>query len=315
MAVVPKLSLAAVGWALVYLAVWAGSVAVLSSAPGGVGEEAISIGVIFGVAAPLLAWLLTAFGKGRRTPVPVARPAVETVAVVAYMVVYALLFLGWGLSAVREWFPEDPQRELAISAVKILAHIVLPAGLLLFLGARIGPLFRAHAGRLTFWLPLVVLGAAMLALLMIISPSLKRINELNLTSEAWLWAGPGTFLWLLLTVGLCEEFLFRAVLQSRLTAFLKSATGAVVIGSLLFGLAHAPGLYLRAEPGEFGAFQNPLFVVAYTVAVLSPTGIFFGVLWQRTQSLWLLALLHVSIDFLPNLPRFVQSYGSLFTGG
>ena len=33
--------------------------------------------------------------------------------------------------------------------------------------------------------------------------------------------------------GLCEEFLFRAVLQTRLTAVLKTETGAVVIGALV----------------------------------------------------------------------------------
>jgi len=308
-----RFSLAAVGWTMVYLVVWGGSVAYLMGK--GAGEEAVFIGGIFGVAAPLLAWLLTAFGKAPLKPVPVARPGPETWAVLGYLMVYALLFLGWGLSAVREWFPEDPQREFAISALKILAHVVLPAGLLILLGARVGPLFRAHAGRLTFWIPLLVLGALLLALQGVISPSLKRINELDLAASDWLWAGPGTFLWLLLTVGLCEEFLFRAVLQSRLTAFLKSTTGAVVTGAILFGLAHAPGLFLRADPGEFGASPDPLFVAAYTIAVLSPTGVFFGVLWQRTQSLWLLVLLHVCIDFLPNLPRFVQSYGSLFSGG
>ena len=177
-----------------------------------------------------------------------------------------------------------------------------------------GPLVRAHAGRISFWLPLVVLGGALLYLLTVISPSLKNIAALNLGSDDWLWAGPGTALWLILTVGLCEEFLFRAVLQSRLTAFLKSSTGAVAIGAILFGLAHAPGLYLRADPGDFGASPDPPMVVAYTIAALSPTGIFFGLLWERTKSLWLVVLLHVCVDFLPNLPRFVQSYGSFFNG-
>lgn len=119
----------------------------------------------------------------------------------------------------------------------------------------------------------------------------------------------------MLAVGFCEEFLFRAVLVSRLTAWLKSATGAVVIGALLFGLAHGPGLWLRAEPGEFGHFHDPVFVFAYCVAMLSPFGIFFGVLWARTKSLWLLVLLHVCVDFLPNVPDFVHSFGSWFTGG
>lgn len=310
----PKFSLTAATWAVLYLVIWGAAAALLANAPGGAGSEGVAIGVIFGVIGPLLAWVLTLPGGREAQPVPVARPAVETWAILAYLVVYATLFLGWGLSAVREWFPADPERELAISGLKILAHVVLPAALLVFLGARLGPLFRAHANRMSFWLPLVVLGVALLGLLMVISPSLKRINELNLTPEAWLWAGPGTFLWLVLTVGLCEEFLFRAVLQTRLTAWLKSATGAVVIGAILFGLAHAPGLYLRADPGDFGASPDPLLVAAYTIAVLSPTGIFFGVLWARTKSLWLLVLLHVCVDFLPNLPRFVQTYGSLFNG-
>jgi membrane protease YdiL (CAAX protease family) len=228
---------------------------------------------------------------------------------------YAALFLGWGLTAVREWFPLEPQRELAIDALKITAHVILPAGLLLVLGGRVGPLVRAQAGRLSFWLPLIVLGAALLGLLCIISPSLKNIAALNLAPSDLLWAGPGTFIWLVLAVGLCEEFLFRAVLVSRLTAWLKSATGAVVIGAILFGLAHAPGLWLRAEPGEFGHFHDPVFVFAYCVAVLSPTGIVFGILWARTKSLWLLVLLHVCVDFLPNLPPFVHSFGSLFGHG
>lgn len=311
----PKFSPVAAAWAVFYALLWAGSVWVLSNAGGENAEEALSLAPIFAVLGPLLAWGLTAIGRRDDAPVAVARPSLEAWAVIGYLVLYAALFLGWGLTAVREWFPNEPQKELAIDALKITAHLILPAGMLIALGGKIGPLMRAHAGRLAFWLPLIVLGGLLLALLSVISPSLKQIAELNLTSSDWLWAGPGTFLWLVLAVGLCEEFLFRAVLLSRLTAWLKSGTGAVVIGAVLFGLAHAPGLWLRADPGEFGHFHNPLFVLAYCVAVLSPTGIFFGILWQRTKSLWLLVLLHVCVDFLPNVPDFVHSFGSFFGHG
>lgn len=310
----PRFNLSAVLWAALYLVVWGAAAWVLTQAPGGSGEV-VFIGLIFGVAGPLLAWVTTLWGKVETAPVPVARPTLEAGAVVAYLVVYATLFLGWGLSEVRLWFPEDPAQEFARSALKILAHVVLPAALLAFLGGRLSPLLRVGAGSPRFWIPLIVLGSALLLLLTVISPSLKQINELNLSNSDWLWVGPGTLLWLVLAVGLCEEFLFRAVLQTRLTAFLKSATGAVVIGAMLFGLAHAPGLYLRADPGEFGASPDPLQVVAYTLAVLSPTGIFFGVLWARTRSLWLLVLLHVCVDYLPNVPDFVHSFGSLFGRG
>jgi len=311
----PKFSPVAASWAVLYALLWGASVWVLSNAGGENAEEAMSIAPIFALIGPLLAWGLTAIGKRDDAPVPVARPSVEAWAVIGYLVLYAALFLGWGLTAVREWFPNEPQKELAIDALKITAHLVLPAGLLIALGGKIGPLVRVHAGRLAFWLPLIVLGGLLLGLLSVISPSLKQIAQLNLTPSDWLWAGPGTFIWLVLAVGLCEEFLFRAVLLSRLTAWLKSATGAVVIGAVLFGLAHAPGLWLRADPGEFGHFHNPLFVLAYCVAVLSPTGIFFGILWQRTKSLWLLVLLHVCVDYLPNLPDFVHSFGSFFGHG
>lgn len=306
----PKLSLAATAWSALYLALWSGAYAFLSQGPSG--EEALPVAVIFGLILPLLAWALTL--GWRSEPIKVERPTVETFAIVGYLVIYATLFLGWGLGAVREWFPQNPTQEFAISGLKILAHLILPAVLLAFLGARLAPLVRAQANRPQFWLCLVLIGSALLALLAFISPSLQKIAELKLAAGDWLWAGPGTLIWLILSVGLCEEFLFRAVLQPRLTAFLKSATGAIVIGSILFGLAHAPGLYLRADPGEFGASPDPLMVIAYTIAVLSPTGIFFGVLWARTKSLWLLVLLHVAIDFLPNVPDFVQSFGSLFKG-
>ena len=46
-----------------------------------------------------------------------------------------------------------------------------------------------------------------------------------------------SWLWLSLEAGLCEEFLFRACLQSRLTAWLQSPAGAIVLTSILFGLS------------------------------------------------------------------------------
>ncbi len=305
MAFARSFSLAAVGWIALYLAVWAGSVALLAQAPGQGIEEPVMLFGIFGVVLPGVAWLLTR--KAAPREVPVRRPALETGAVIAYLaIVYAGLFLGWGLSAIPEAFPENPAQEMVRSGAKILVHVVLPALLLALLGARVAPLFRLGLGQRGFWLALLVLGGLLFALQVVASPSLKHISALPPTPELMAWAVPGTFLWLLLSVGLCEEFLFRAVLQSRLAAFLRSETGAVVLGALLFGLAHAPGLFLRAGAGEFGAFDHPLHVAAYTVAVLSPTGLFFGLLWARTRSLGLVVLLHVCVDFLPNLPEFVQ---------
>ncbi len=53
---------------------------------------------------------------------------------------------------------------------------------------------------------------------------------------------------------------------------------------------------------------DPLTAVAYTIAVVSPIGIMFGVLWARTRSLLLLMLLHGWTDLVPNLAPFVQTW-------
>jgi uncharacterized protein len=73
-------------------------------------------------------------------------------------------------------------------------------------------------------------------------------------------------------------------------------------------LAHAPGLYLRGKPGVDGYSTDPLQVVAFTVALLSPIALLFGTLWARTRSLLLIVLLHATVDVLPNLAEFVRTW-------
>jgi membrane protease YdiL (CAAX protease family) len=117
-----------------------------------------------------------------------------------------------------------------------------------------------------------------------------------------------SFIWIALEAGLAEEFLFRAVLQTRLAAVLRSEVGAVALGALIFALAHVPGLYLRGAPGVDGYSTDLLQVVAFTIATLSPIAVLFGVLWTRTRSLLLVLLLHAVVDFLPNLAEFLETW-------
>jgi uncharacterized protein len=145
-------------------------------------------------------------------------------------------------------------------------------------------------------------------LLGVVSPALTDIAGLHASAVTRVWAAPASFVWIALEAGLCEEFLFRAVLQTRLAAVLRSEAGAVVSGALLFALAHVPGLYLRGHPGVDGYSSDPLQVIAFTVAVLSPIAILFGTLWARTRSLLLIVLLHAAVDVLPNLPDFIHTW-------
>lgn len=289
-----------------YLILWIAATAYLAIKGADWTLPAISL-IIFGAALPLLGIALTR--KAVPPPIPVRRPTLELWALLIFLLVYAVGFLGWGMSATRAALPAGREHDLLLLAVKLLVHVAAPALLLAILGAKIAPLFNSGLGRPGFWPPLLVLGVVILALLCVVSPALSEIKSLHASAATLAWAAPATFIWLALEAGLCEEFLFRAVLQTRLTAVLKSEAGAVVTGAVLFALAHVPGLYLRGHPGVDGYSSDPVQVVAFTIAVLSPIALLFGTLWARTRGLLLIVLLHAAVDVLPNMPDFVRTWG------
>jgi membrane protease YdiL (CAAX protease family) len=289
----------------VYLALWAAATLYLALKGADWTLPTISLGV-FGAALPLLSLGLTR--RAVPPPIAVRRPTLELWAILGFLLIYAVGFLVWGMSATRDALPAGREQELLVLAVKLIAHVGAPAVLLAILGAELAPLFDSGFKRPGFWPPLLVLGAIILALLCVVSPALDDIKSLHASTATLMWAGPAAFIWLALEAGLCEEFLFRAVLQTRLAAVLKTEAGAVVTGALLFALAHVPGLYLRGHSGVDGYSTDPIQVVAFTIAVLSPVAVLFGTLWARTRSLLLIVLLHATVDVLPNLADFVRTW-------
>lgn len=288
-----------------YLALWAAATAYLAYKGADWTFPAISLGV-FGVVLTALSIALTR--KADPPPIAVRRPKLELAALLVFLVLYAVAFLGFGMNAVRAAAPPGREQELLLLAVKLLVHVAAPALLLAALGAKLAPLFNSGIARPGFWPPLLVLGAIILALMSVVSPALKDIAQLHASSFTFAWAAPAAFIWVSLEAGLCEEFLFRAVLQTRLAAVLETEAGAVVTGALLFALAHVPGLYLRGHPGVDGYSTDPIQVVSFTVAVLSPIALLFGTLWARTRSLLLIVVLHALVDVMPNLPEFVRTW-------
>ena len=103
-------------------------------------------------------------------------------------------------------------------------------------------------------------------------------------------------------MGVVEEFFFRVLLQSRLSAALRSELGGIVLMSLIFGLVHAPGLYLRTSATQEGLAAHPslLMAVGYSIVITSVAGFFLGVLWARTRNFLVLILVHAATDLLPN---------------
>lgn len=294
---------AAIVAALAYALLWGGATAYLY-ATGGDWSSGVAVIVIFGAGLGGAAWLLT---QGARAPrIDVKRPAFESAAILAYLALYAVLFLGFGMTWARQALPEGQQQELLVMGLKLGVHIALPAILLVLLGAKLGPITRFGLSGRTFWRTLIVLGLVILALVCVITPSLKQISSIPPAFETMIWAVPLGYIWITLEAGACEEFLFRGVLQTRLTAWFNSAWTGVIVTSLIFGLAHAPGLFMRGGPGVDGWSTDPLQVIAHTIAVLSPIGLTFGLIYARTKSLLLVILLHGLVDVLPNLTEFVR---------
>jgi len=293
------------GFAALYAAIWAVATGYLAMKGADWIFPLISLGV-FGLALSGLAWALTL--RARPPAILVQRPAVELGAVLGFLAVYAVAFLGFGMTYVRGAFPPGREQELFVLAVKLVVHVALPALLLTLLAARLSPLFAARANRPGFWPPLIVLAVVLIGLLAVVSPSLKQIAGLHAPLSVLAWVAPASFIWIAIEAGLCEEFLYRAVLQTRLAAALRSEVGAIVIGALIFALAHAPGLYLRGDAEVDGWSTDPLQVAAFTIATLSPLALLFGTLWARTRSLLLIVLLHAAVDVLPNMAEFARTW-------
>ena len=290
-----------------YLAVWTASAAFLATMREGSIVEPLFILCALGVAFPAVA--LAATRKSQPAAEPIARPAVESGATVLYLALFSVVVLGWGFWFLREQVPAGRTREVVTLAVKLLTMCAGPGLLFRALGTRAVP--RGALGpRSSDLLPGIVLAIALLAFQCVFGGGLRQLSELHPSAGTLAWAIPAAFVWLTLEAGLTEEVLFRAVLQTRLAAFLRTEPGAIVVGAALFGLAHAPGLYLRGGSLAEGLTGPPTaaWAIAYSIAIVSPAGLLFGVLWWRTRSLALLVLLHGWTDLLPNLAGFIRTW-------
>lgn len=298
---------AAIVAVLAYALLWGSSTAYLY-ATGGDWTTGVFVLAIFGLGLSGVAWLLT---RGADAPrIEVEHPRLESGAVIIYLALYAVLFLGFGMTWARQAFQPGPEQESLVLALKLIVHVVLPALLLIVMGAKLGPITQAGLGGRKFWRTLIVMGLIILGLVCVITPSLKQISGIPPTFDTMVWAVPLGYLWMTLEAGVTEEFLFRGVAQTRFTAWLNSAWAGVFLTSVIFGLAHAPGLFMRGGPGVDGWSTDPLQVIAHTIAVLSPVGLLFGLIYARTKSLLLVILLHGVVDVLPNLAEFVETWSA-----
>ena len=287
---------------IVAATVYALSLMALLREPGAALIEPLFLFCVLGIVTPGLAYALTR--KPRLVSRPLIAPPTRLGGVLTYLLMFSLLVLGWIFSAVQSAWPEASTRSVVVAALKLLTMVVLPGWLFLR-----GFPQRPRLGPARLWFVFVAMGSALFVFQAVFGRGLSGLRELDPALPVLLWALPSCWAWQVIEAGLCEEVLFRRILQQRIADATRSQVAAVLWASLLFGLAHAPGLYLRgAHLTEGVTDPTPIWALAYSVAMIAPAGIAFGVLWARTRSLWLVVVLHGSVDLLPQLAPFIRPW-------
>ncbi len=300
------------GWyfLLAYLFLWSAMLVVLHKRASASLADPLMIFVIVGGIFSLLAWLLTL----RQTPLPfsVKSPGGESLFLLLYLP-FVTAFLAVGLSGLNVHVTLEPQLEIAKDLSKQIVFVLFPAAFVVgiwkyTLPELIPSSLKVRRDRLT----LLAMSAILIGFQFIFGRGVAAVHDLH-ASGGKLAAGVlFSFLWLSLDAGVVEEFFFRVLLQSRVAALCKSELAGIVLMAVVFGLAHAPGLYLRPAAMQESLTGPPsLFsAVAYSIVYTSAAGIFLGVLWARTRNFLLVVLVHGVTDLVPNLDIFQKFWHS-----
>jgi membrane protease YdiL (CAAX protease family) len=279
--------------------------------------DAIVVLIVFGIAFPFIAWIAT------RRAIPlsifVQTSKWQLIVLIGYLVLLSVYLIGgpqWIDAQIpSSWIDSARIRFFITLAKKLVVFVFIPFAIFRFgFGYRIRDFgiqsegLRAICGN---HLPVVlVVGGAFMAFQYFLSGGGNSFRHGHFTTYQLVLGLPLCFIWLLVEAGLVEEFFFRALTQSQLTNALKSEVSGVVLMSLIFGLAHAPGFIFRhaAEVEGLGSNPNALDAVAYSIVVLAISGLAFGVVWARTKNLFAVMLIHAAGDLLPNFAGFLQTW-------
>ncbi len=262
--------------------------------------EPLAILGIIGVGFSGLAWWTTRGLVPRAAPVHAPRR--EGLAALGYLAALAV-FITWVLPAVRTLLPPGWPAELLVLVTKLAVFVATPIALWhRTFGYPVTDLFDIRSGLAGgHWRPTVLLAVAIILFQALASQAGNTIAASDASAFTLVLVLLAGFVWLVAAVGVVEEVAFRGFLQTRLAAWASSELTGLVAAALLFGLAHAPGLYLRpALTGEHvGTHPSLLMAVGYSIVYTSVAGLFYGVLWLRTRNLWVVALVHAAQDLLP----------------
>jgi membrane protease YdiL (CAAX protease family) len=272
--------------------------------------DAVGVFVILGLALPLLA---LATCRGLPEPVPPQPWRTDDAATMLALLAWIVGFLAIKGPLLEALLPEgaDPGlRDSVNTLLKLLAFVALPA-LALWrrgftwrqAGAPVAPV-----GRLLVCL--LILGAAFALVQYLLGSEFRRLLAGDYAQRHIVLGSLLCLVWETVEAGIVEEFFFRWYLQSRLAAWTGSQVSAIFLASLVFGLAHAPGMWLRGAGVAEGLGGDPslLTTMAYSVTTQGVAGLVFGVLWARTRSFWLVVGLHGIADMPSHTAEFMDTW-------
>jgi membrane protease YdiL (CAAX protease family) len=282
-------------------------------------EEAAMLLLVVGAGFSFLSWLTTI---GLRPEVPaIARPAAETLAMLGLVAALAA-WLVWGKGWADSLFPDAAQggpefgRLLGELSVKLIVFVAVP--FLVFralFGHGLADFGLGRAAWRRLWgregAAALGIGVVLCTFQYFVGSGASPIRNGEIAGAA-LWIGlPLSFLWLVLLVGLVEEFFFRSIVQTRLAALFRSEIAGLCVMALIFGLVHAPGMVLRGagEIEGLGASPDWATAAAYVIVVQSVAAFYVGIFWLRTRNLPAVMIIHAATDLLPSLREFVGPFG------
>jgi membrane protease YdiL (CAAX protease family) len=273
--------------------------------------------IVFGIVFPLIAWVATR--RAIPLSISVKTDKSQLIILIGYIVLLSV-YLVSGPQWIDQHLPsawiDSPRIKFFITLIKkLLVFVIIPFAIFrLGFGYRIGDFGLQREGLRALCsnhLPVVlVAGGAFLAFQYFFSGGGAAFRQGHFSAYQLLLGLPLCFIWLLIEAGLVEELFFRALVQSQFATALKSEVSGVVLMSLIFGLAHAPGFIFRHAGKVEGLGSNPnaLDAIAYSIVVLAVSGVTFGVIWARTKNLFAVMLIHAAGDLLPNFAGFAQTW-------
>lgn len=263
--------------------------------------------VVFGTVLSALAIFLTR--KTHAPAVPVANPKRESLLLLAYLLIYTFVLFGPLFGLLKESVEPGRAQQSAVLAYKLVVHVIAPAALILGFRGHLRGLFDLGLRRRGVPTTLLVFCVLLIIAVAMLNSSFEQLAARGLTTAAitgWILFAWG---WVALEAGVCEEFLFHGLLQSRLVAWIGSAPLAIVLTAVLYALVHVPGFYLRG--GEAVAIQASGLpqIIALTIAGLGPIVLLLGILWHRTRSFLLVVLVHGAVDAMPAVDKMIRNWG------